>query len=175
MISSISFRRITFKDFERLHSDTAYAEAYFGLDIDADNDEVLTAYFEALEASDRYLDLDKKWKDIHFLLTGELPDAQATSLDSPCHKVCMGGAETQLDPLTYGIVRYLTINEVEEIDQALSTIVVDNLQFRLANLLERDEHREFMKSLLFNLCIRLIKFFKEATQQGDIVLLSVTV
>ncbi|GAB4207232.1 MAG: hypothetical protein Fur006_64980 [Coleofasciculaceae cyanobacterium] len=120
-----SYRRITPEEFERLHSDADYANIYFGYDLETD--EEIYAYFEALEASDRYLDLDKHWRALHFLLTGAFPYESHSTDESLFHKVFWGGATTQWEA-TYGMVRYLTVSEVKEIAEALRLILMANLE-----------------------------------------------
>lgn len=175
MSSSIEFRRITPEDFDRSHNDTAYAEAYFGFDLNADDDEVLLSFFESLEASDLYLDLGKKWQGIHFLLTGEFPSTHKSSLHTPLHKVMMGGAETPLCHVVGGVIRYFSVDEVREIAQALSNVSGSELELRLSTLMEHDKHKWDTTPSLLSLCIQLVKFFNKAAQNQDIVLLSVIV
>jgi hypothetical protein len=83
----------------------------------------------------------------------------------------MGGNATQWEA-TYGTVRYFTISEVSKIFEALSSIREYDLQFSLDNLFKSHETRIDMESLFIKLYTQLINFFSEATQQGDIILVS---
>lgn len=75
-----SYRRLTLEEFEKLKNDAAYASLYFGDDLDTDED--IYAYYDALELSDRYLDLDKYWQSLYFLLTGYFPFDSNNDKDS---------------------------------------------------------------------------------------------
>ncbi len=164
-----SYRRVTPNKLEKLHSDAVYASVYFGDDLETD--EEIHAYFEALRSSDRYLDLDKHWRSLYFLLTGNFPDDSKTTGDTLLHKVFMGGTATPWEA-TYGMVRYLTVNEVKEIAKALNQVSEDNFKSRLDTLLGSHESRIYMEPHFLELHNQLVKFFNVAAQSSDIVLLS---
>lgn len=164
-----SYRRITPDEFEKLHSDAVYASVYFGDDLDTD--EEIYAYFEALESSDRYLDLDKHWRSLYFLLTGDFPYDSKNTSDTLLHKVFMGGTATPWEA-TFGMVRYLTVNEVKEMAEALNQVSEDSFKSRLDALLGSHESRIYMEPHFLELHNQLVKFFNVAAQNGDIVLLS---
>lgn len=126
-----SYRRLTPKEFERLHNDAAYASVYFGYDLETD--EAVYAYFDALEASDRYVDLDKHWQTLHFLFTGNFPYDSANKSNTLLHRVFMGGTATPWEA-TYGMVRYLSVSEVNEMAEALNHISEEDLKSRFDNL-----------------------------------------
>ncbi|MBL1175065.1 DUF1877 family protein [Pantanalinema sp. GBBB05] len=164
-----SYQRILPEEFEKLHSDPVYASVYFGDDLETD--EEIHAYFEALRSSDRYLDSDKHWRSLYFLLTGDFPNDSKTTENTLLHKVFMGGAATPWEA-TYGMVRYLTVNEVKEIAEALNQVPEDNFKSRLDTLLGSQESKIYMEPHFLELHNQLVKFFNVAAQNGDIVLLS---
>ncbi|MEH2111286.1 DUF1877 family protein [Nostoc sp.] len=162
------YRRVTPQEFERLQNDVSYAGVYFGDDLETD--EEIYAYFETLRNSDRYLDIDKYWRPLHFLFTGVSYDSENNG-DMLLHKVFMGGSATPWEA-TYGMVRYLTVSEVNEISEALNNILEDDFKSRLDSLLGSHESRVYMEPHFFELYVQFVKFFNAATQEGDIVLLS---
>lgn len=164
-----SYRRITPDEFEKLHNDAVYASIYFGDDLETD--EEIHAYFKALRSSGCYLELDKYWRSLHFLFTGDIPFASRNKNKTVLHHVFMGGTPTTWEA-TYGMVRYLPINEVIKIAEALECMPEETLKLRVETLLGSSEGRTYMEPHLLNLCTQLIGFFKSAAQAGDIVLLS---
>ncbi|MEH2153328.1 DUF1877 family protein [Nostoc sp.] len=164
-----SYRRVTPEEFEKLHNDAAYASVYFGDDLETD--EEIYAYFEALRSSDRYLDLDKHWRSLHFLFTGDFPFDSTNKGDTLLHKVFIGGTTTPWEA-TYGMVRYLTMSEVHDMAEALNYISEDDFKSRLDKLLGSHESRIYMEPHFLNLFAHIIKFFNKAAQEGDVVLLS---
>lgn len=165
----ICYRRLTIENFQKLHNDNAYAKDYFGIDLEADDE--IYSHYERLKASGRYLDLDKHWQSLYFILIGDSPFNCETSKESVFHKLFIGGTATKWSA-TYGMVRYLTVNEVNEIAQALNNFSSDNLYIRLNMLLGSDKNSIYMEPYLLNLHTQLTDFFTKAAQSGDIVLLS---
>lgn len=164
-----SYQRITPEEFEKLYSDAVYASVYFGDDLETD--EEIHAYFEVLRSNDHYLDLDKHWRSLYFLLIGDFPNDSKTTDSTLLHKVFMGGAATPWEA-TYGMVRYLTANEVKEMSEALNQVSEDNFKSRLDILLEFHESKFYMEPHFLELRNQLVEFFNVAAQNGDIVLLS---
>jgi hypothetical protein len=165
----VSYRRVTPEEFERLQNDPTYASVYFGNDLETD--EEIHAYFQALTASDRYLSLDKNWQSLDFLLTGSFLYDIENKSDISLHKVIMGGSETPWEA-TYGVVRYLTVSEVNEIAEALNHISEDDFKSRLDSLLGSHKSRVYTEPYFRDLYAQLVQFFNLAAQEGDIVLLS---
>ncbi len=164
-----SYRRITPQEFEKLHSDAAYASIYFGHDLETDED--ICTYFDALRSTDRYLDLDKYWQSLYLLFTGDSPYDSEKKGDTLLHKVFMGGLETPWEA-TYGCIRYLDTSEVNQIAGALNHISEDDFRLRLGRLLGSNESRVYMEPHFINLFGQLVKFFNVAAQEDNIVLLS---
>ncbi|MBH8562737.1 DUF1877 family protein [Nostoc sp. CENA67] len=165
----LSYRRLTPEEFERLHNDEAYASIYFGDDLETD--EEIHAYFEALRVSDRYLDLDKYWRSLYFLFTGEFPYDDKTNSETWLKNMFMGGKATQWEA-TYGMVRYFTVSEVNDIAEVLNHVSVEDLQNRLNQLFESSKSRAYMEPHHLDLYAQLVNFFSKAAQQSEIILLS---
>lgn len=163
-----SYRRIAPVEFECLLLDTAYAEHYFGYDLDTD--EEIYAYFDVLEASDRYLDLDKHWQSVYFLYAGEFPPHRENRKDEFFDELILGGRDTPCQA-TFGFVRYLTADEVRELAERLRQFPRVELEVHLDQLLD-PENRENMEPYLLDLCEKVTQFFIDAAEAGDIVLLS---
>lgn len=87
------------------------------------------------------------------------------------HKVFMGGSATPWEA-GYGMVRYLTVSEVNEMSEALNNILEDDFKSRLDSLLGFHESRVYMEPHIFDLYVQFVKFFNVAAQEGNIVLLS---
>lgn len=74
----------------------------------------------------RYLDIDKSWQMIHFLLTGD-----ALGGDEPLCNAVMGGEEIGDVEVVYGPARFLLSDQVVETAAALEAISEDELWNRL--------------------------------------------
>ena len=70
----------------------------------------------------RYLDIDKAWQIIHFLLTGD-----ALGGDEPLCNAVMGGTEIGDVEVVYGPARFLLPEQVVEVATALASISEDEL------------------------------------------------
>ncbi|MEO6808756.1 MAG: YfbM family protein [Isosphaeraceae bacterium] len=180
-----SYRRVTPLEWDALISHPETADAFFGHDLldlaDADLGEALFSRLQALEASGRYLDLDKDWHALHFLLTGESSLLGVTRTPPPLGNIVMGGTDTPFD-CTYGKVRVLTPNEVKDVADALGSIPVEGLEARLdpvafneariyPNPMPGGWDRVELESLL-EIYPQLVRFFQNAADQGDLILLS---
>ncbi|BAY10680.1 hypothetical protein NIES2098_38560 [Calothrix sp. NIES-2098] len=83
----------------------------------------------------------------------------------------MGGTATHWEA-TYGMVRYFTVNEVQEIAEVLNHISFDDLQQRCDRLFDDRESRAYMEPHYLNLYNQLCQFFTKAAREGDMILLS---
>jgi hypothetical protein len=118
--------------------------------------------------------LGKEWHALDFLLSGK--DTQAPP---PYCNVVMGGTPTKFEA-TYGFIRYLSPEEVKAVSELLSSISVDKLRrrfdtdaFNAARIYPLNDKwdEEDIEDLL-EIYPELVEFFQEASQYGDIVLLS---
>jgi hypothetical protein len=73
----------------------------------------------------RYLDIDKTWHIIHFLLNG-----RAWEGDGPFFDAVLGGSQLTDEDLGYGPARFLDPAEVVATAQALDRVSVDELWSR---------------------------------------------
>lgn len=71
-----------------------------------------------------YLDLDKAWHGMHYLLTGEAYDGPP-----PLALAIVGGVEFGPE-VGYGAARFLTADEVSEVATALATVTPEELKQR---------------------------------------------
>ena len=71
-----------------------------------------------------YLDLDKSWHGLHYLLTGE-----AYGGPVPLSLAILGGVEFGSE-ISYGAARFLTAEEVAAVGAALSSVTLDTLRQR---------------------------------------------
>jgi hypothetical protein len=173
-----TYRRLPEEEFEKLRADPEQADAYFGLDIAEEDDESIDAYYDHLETSGRYLDIQKSWDGVHFLLTGKSA-MEEESVPPPLGNVVNGGADTDWEA-SYGMVRYLTPQEVKEVAVALDQISVADLRqrydpkaFQAENIYPGAEvWDETGIEHLLEVFRRVRSFFSEAAQAGDMVLLS---
>ena len=128
---------------------------------------------------EKYLDIDKSWHGIHFLLNGDKYDGKL-----PLVNAVLGGSPLD-DPdrpqLDYG-VRYLMPDEVREVAKALSQLSESELRSRFnpsllsaakiyPNVWERGA--EELDYLMFHYA-RLVKFFQDAAKNGEAMLIYLT-
>ena len=74
------------------------------------------------EAKPEFLDIDKSWHGIHFLLTGSHSEGSG-----PLAFILQGGREIPTDDFGYGPPHAFTATEVREINQALNRVSPDEL------------------------------------------------
>ncbi len=136
---------------------------------------------DGAEYSDEsYLNIDKAWHGIHFLLTGTEYEGEP-----PLVNVVMGGSPLD-DPdnpqFDYGPARFLMPEEVQEVAEALSQISVADLQARFhtlalsaANIYPNIWKRgaDEFEYLMFHY-LQLVKFFQNAANLGMAMLLYIT-
>jgi len=178
-----SYRRVTPKEFTRLHGDPKAAASFFGTSLeDLDDPAKLLARMQEQESSDRYLGIGGDWHALHFLLTGdgELGE-HGTPPPPPLGNVVQGGAETEWD-CTYGKVRSLAPDEVRAVADALGKISVEELRSRFSvasfNATKIYPHgrraswTEDEAESVFEIYPRVVEFFQAAARDGDMILLS---
>ncbi|MEH2174352.1 YfbM family protein [Nostoc sp.] len=135
---------------------------------------------EVSESDGRYLNIDKAWHGLHFLLTGSaLPN------DSPLTNVVMGGTplgDPENPDFDFGPARFLSPQEVQEVAKELSEISKIDLEARFdpSVLLKADvyphiwqEGKEALEYIT-DYYIYVVEFFQEAAKCGDVVLLYIS-
>ncbi|WP_445629488.1 YfbM family protein [Nostoc sp. DSM 114167] len=135
---------------------------------------------EISESDGRYLNIDKTWHGLHFLLTGSaLPN------DPPLTNVVMGGTplgDPENPDFDFGPARFLSPQEVQEVAKELSKISKTDLEARFdpSALLTADvypyvwqEGKEALEYITYYY-IYVVEFFQEAAKCGDVVLLYIS-
>jgi hypothetical protein len=132
---------------------------------------------KAIELDRHYLNIDKTWHALHFLLTGTAFPSQP-----PLTNVVMGGTplgDPENPDFDFGPAHFLTPLEVQEVAKAISEISLSELQARfnpsafIANdvyptdLWERGQQEIEYVTYYF---VLLVKFFQEAAKQEEVVL-----
>ncbi|MEH1922607.1 YfbM family protein [Nostoc sp.] len=180
-----SYKRITPQKFAEIQNDTKAAESFFKLNLDNlvfdfTNPQAMIAQRQEQRSNKRDFSLDD-WHALHFLLTGESSLEVDTQVSPPLCNVVMGGTPTQFEA-GYGFVRYLTLEEVRDVADALSQISVEELKSRFNSAVFNEAEiypnpspggwDEEEIEPLFELYPKLVEFFQNAAKEGDIVLLS---
>lgn len=133
---------------------------------------------EAAELDGSYLNIDKTWHAIHFLLTGTALPSQA-----PLTNVVMGGTplgDAENPDFDFRPVCFLTPSEVKEVAEEISKISKAEFQSRFnpSELIKADIHPiivwqrggEEKLKYLADYFVRLVKFFQEAANLEEVVL-----
>ncbi|MEH2234800.1 YfbM family protein [Nostoc sp.] len=180
-----SYKRITPQNFAEIQNNTEAAASLFklnldDLDFDFSNPQAMIAKLQERRSNEHYFRLED-WHALHFLLTGESSLEDDTQTSPPLCNVVMGGKPTQFEA-TYGFVRYLTLEEVRDVADALSQISVEELKsrfnstvFNAAEIYPNPSPGGWDKEEiepLFELYPQLVEFFQNTAKEGDIVLLS---
>ncbi|WP_445631520.1 YfbM family protein [Nostoc sp. DSM 114167] len=180
-----SYKRITPQKFAEIQNDTEAAASFFNPDLDNlvfdfSNPQAMIAQLQEQRSDEHYFSLED-WHALHFLLTGESSLEGDTQALPPLSNVVMGGTPTQFEA-GYGFVRYLTLEEVRDVANALSQISVEELKRRFNSTVFNEAEiypnptpggwEEEEIEPLFELYPKLVEFFQNAAKEGDIVLLS---
>ena len=118
-----------------------------------------------------YLDIDKTWQTIHYLLNEDLWEGEP-----PAFNAVLGGAILTDEDLGYGPARYLTPTEVRSTSDFLSGIPADALWSRrrrdptveaeLYGSLEAEDEPYFRENYVL-----LQEFFRRAADGNDAIIL----
>jgi hypothetical protein len=196
----VVYRRLPRTEFEHLLRNPEEGEAFLcaslpGFDTDtlmtlaqdpdalrAKGPEILAA-LESQNEDPTRVDLQKDWQALHFLLTGDSSTAPEHRPTQPFHNVVTAGHETTLDA-GYGPVRMFEVDEVQAMAPELAKISVDELRerfsadaFNEADIYQRprpggwDENE--IEGLL-QVFPKLVRFFQEAAESGEIVVVYAT-
>ncbi len=118
-----------------------------------------------------FLDIDKTWHGIHFLLTGDEQKGEP-----PLANAVLGGIELG-DDVGYGPACYITAQEVAEVSAALSAISTEQLLARLdLNVMKEHEiyppawrNLEEEHAYFGGYYEALVEFYAKASKAGDAV------
>ena len=131
-------------------------------------------YIYAERKEDKFLNLDKSWHAIHFILNGNNYEGQG-----PLAMVFFGGEEIGEDH-GYGLVRYLTTDQVKQVSLSLSEISHENFSQKYdpqamdaasiyPNVWERDSAEGLKYIVPFFQDLK--KFYNEAALRDQAVLI----
>ena len=135
-------------------------------------DEITNFLYEEEKPDASYLDIDKTWHAIHFLLTGDTFEG-----DPPASDVILGGITIGTVDVGYGPARVITNEEVKNVSEYLKTINTDTLleKYNADKLNEMEiysgwqdspEDHEYIKDY-FN---ELIVFYEKAAENNFYVI-----
>ncbi len=123
-----------------------------------------------------FLDIDKTWQFLHFLLTGydfyveiSFPFLIGKNPNDglPLINVIFGGKSLEYDKRDFGII-YLNDKEVQEIAQALSEFSHTHMRERLRfNGLEEDNYNYFLNHIYD----QVLAYYQDAAEKGNAILL----
>jgi hypothetical protein len=193
----VVYRRLPKQEFERYLSAPDEGEAFlcatlpgFGPDtlmalaenpdaMRTKGPEIMAAFQKQQEDPTR-VDLQKDWQALHFLLTGDGSMETEHRPDDPLHNVVMGGHETALET-GYGPVRMFGIADVQAIAPELAKVSVKELRarfsaeaFNKAEIYPRPRPGGWDENeveYVFHIFPKLVRFFQEAAQAGEIVVI----
>ena len=124
--------------------------------------------------ADVCLDIDKTWKAIHFLLTGEMGEGEP-----PLSYAVLGGKLLGDIDVGYGPARYITPAQVKEVAKALQAIPRDMLlsRFNLKRFRDEGIYPTILEGgpedmdYIGSYYEKLVSFMVRAGQAGDAMLL----
>lgn len=127
------------------------------------------------EVDDNYLDLDKAWHGIHFLLNDDVWGG-----NEPLRFVVMGREEIGED-IGYGPTRYLTSSEVKDISRTLSKISIESLikkfdaeRFKKADIYPSIWEEEDAIDYLMEYYKELVDYYNDAAKNNNVMLVYLT-
>lgn len=177
------FYRLPPEHLQEMLDDSDVADAFFGYDIDEDDNAAWAthdAFVSQLRKSGRYLDIQRAWHCLHFLLTGK-EDYDAAEDEPPPYNMIMGGTETDWEAYV-GFYRYFLPEEVKEISKALKSLSCEALRrysapeafnsvklYAVYGEVSKDDIEP-----LFNTLDQVIAFYHAAAEAGDAVIAAVT-
>lgn len=126
------------------------------------------------EGKEFYLDIDKIWEFIHFLLTGYEFDVKIPFLIGknsndglPLINAIFGAKSLGYDGSDFGLI-YFTDKEVQEIAQALSDFSYDHMREKLRfNGLEKENYDYFLNDIYD----KILKYYQDVAQKGNAMFL----
>lgn len=169
---------VTPQEWQHIKEDAAAADAFFGYNLDDADDNGWNAYFELRRSGRRYLDIERAWDGLHFLLTGRNSYA-ASDISDPLSYVV--GAENEHRWNDDCSVDFLRPEQVQETSHAMKTLPHEDLRsrydaakFSAAELYPSGEwHPEDIEPLL-GIYDKVAAFFHAAAEAGDVILIQVS-
>ncbi|MEW6735005.1 MAG: YfbM family protein [Acidobacteriota bacterium] len=122
-----SYRLLSKDEFQKFLANPDWAEKFlygnfFNEDFE-ESEEYDDSCFpeEELAKQGKYVDIQKEWQALHFLLTGKIEFHQTAKILPLLDSVIMGGHDTPYEA-TYGYYRYFTSEETQQIADMLANI-----------------------------------------------------
>ncbi len=146
-----------------------------GLEILNDPDKLLGGPYVSGEKEGQYLDIDKSWNGIHFLLTGSVWEGE-----EPIKSVIMGDQEIGTVDIGYGPVRLIKSEKVKQISSALDAISIEEFEkrYNIDVLNEADVYPSIWDATgleyLSYYFKKLKEFYKQAAEEGYCVIQFIT-
>lgn len=175
MSITTEYMRLTKAEFDRLHTDPDYADAFLGLSV-PENGEI-DAWLARQCREDLRLDIQRAAPGLHVLLTGAPADLDDNTKGAPFSYATVGGTDTEWES-SYGPISYLTPKQVKQV-----AIAFDNVD--LAALRQRYDPVEFNREDIYpgpwvagdlpwlvDTLDRVKAFFTVAARNGEYVLVS---
>lgn len=173
------FYRLPPGQLQRMLDDSEDANACFDYDVKEAIEKALRAHFNTLKTSGRFLDIERAWHSLNFLLTGDASLGE-TSVPPPLGNVFMGGTSTNWET-AYDYYRYLLPHEVKRVSEALGQLSREELRqrydpdvFDAAKLYPSYAkwNADDIEPLL-DILDQVIAFYRVAAESGDTVLMAV--
>jgi len=141
-------------------------------------------YSEEADTADWYLDLDKSWQAIQFILTGKSLDELGEEENEPTvltrALISMQVIDMEQN-LGYGPAFFLTSEEVKETNAELQKIDIDDLKEKITSsiLISRNVYPEIWEDeesidYLFENFELLINFYKTATEKNQAIIVFIS-
>lgn len=121
---------------------------------------------------DEYLDIDKSWHAIHFILCGSSAEGEI-----PFFNVVLGGTIINDEDVGYGPARYLTPVEIKEAYEVIKNIMEEDFRkkFDWNKLAESDIYPQFDSNddveYVWSYFTMVQSLFEKASQNGKYMLL----
>jgi hypothetical protein len=126
------------------------------------------------EGKGEYFDLDWTWRSVHFLLTGEDESVQPPFLVGendedhlPSINAVMAGREIEHEA-TYGLVRYLTADEVQQVAKALSKLSHTQMRERWKLRGWKEDSFDYLIEYKYKAFVR---YYQDAAAKGSAMFL----
>lgn len=168
-------------ELQAMLDDQSRADRYFGWDIDEEDGDWLEQE-AACDARVRqlggFLDIQRAWHAIHFLLTGDA-DIDA-AMSAPPGKAVMGGTETDWEA-SVGTARYMMPDEVVEVAAALEEITDAELResyqpeaFQREEIYPGGDWEAADLEPLLDTFHKLQEFYRAAAKAGNAMILALS-
>ena len=129
-----------------------------------------------LEGQKLYLDIRKRWPILHFILTGNDYSIPLPFLISRNEKdklssinIIFGGKTIDYET-DYGLLRYLTVDEVKEVSQALLNFSRNQFHERLIHKCVENDF-DILFDILYDVYKQLLNYYQNAAFQQNAMFL----